>query len=40
VLALAQTGIEPQRTWVAEGMLAAMTDEIRWVEANRALFTH
>ena len=33
----AAQGIEPQRTWVAEGAVEREEDEIRWVEAHRHL---
>jgi aminoglycoside phosphotransferase (APT) family kinase protein len=38
VRALADQGIEPQRTWVAQGSLDDEAAEIRWIEANRSLF--
>ncbi|TGN64445.1 hypothetical protein EXE59_11080 [Nocardioides eburneiflavus] len=34
---LADQGVEPQRTWVAEGSLEDEAAEIRWIEGNRAL---
>lgn len=33
----AERGIEPQRTWVAEGSLAAIAAEISWVREHRHL---
>lgn len=39
VRALADQGVEPQRTWVAEGSLDEEAAEIRWIETNRSLFT-
>ena len=36
---LAEQGVEPQRTWVAEGSLDEAAAEIDWVERNRSLFT-
>jgi Phosphotransferase enzyme family len=38
VRSLADHGVEPQRTWVAEGSLEIEAAEIDWIEANRALF--
>lgn len=38
VSALAARGLEPQRTWIAEGWLAKLTAEIEWSKNNRALF--
>lgn len=35
---LAARGVEPQRTWVAEGALAEREAEIDWVRDHRALF--
>lgn len=35
---LADQGLEPQRTWVAEGSLEEEAAEIRWIEENRPLF--
>jgi aminoglycoside phosphotransferase (APT) family kinase protein len=35
---LADQGMEPQRTWVAEGSLEREAAEIDWIEANRSLF--
>jgi Ser/Thr protein kinase RdoA (MazF antagonist) len=35
---LAADGMEPQRSWVAEGALEREDQEIRWVEEHRALF--
>ena len=35
---LADQGLEPQRTWVAEGSLEDEAAEIAWIEANRPLF--
>ena len=34
---LAERGIEPQRTWVAEGSLEAQAAEVRWARENRQL---
>jgi Ser/Thr protein kinase RdoA (MazF antagonist) len=39
VRSLADQGVEPQRTWVAEGSLEEEAAEINWIEANRQLFT-
>jgi hypothetical protein len=36
---LAEQGVEPQRTWVAEGSLEEEAAEIRWIEAHRSVFT-
>lgn len=38
VKALAAQGVEPQRTWVADGMVEEETAEIEWIVSNRALF--
>ena len=38
VRSLADQGLEPQKTWVAEGSLEQEAAEIRWIEENRALF--
>ena len=38
VRSLAEHGVEPQRTWVAEGSLEDEAAEIRWIEASRPLF--
>ena len=38
VRSLADQGVEPQRTWVAEGSLEHEAAEIRWIEENRGLF--
>ena len=35
---LAGQGVEPQRTWVAEGSLEEEAAEVRWIERNRSLF--
>jgi hypothetical protein len=35
---LADQGVEPQRTWVAQGGLEDEAAEIRWIEENRPLF--
>ncbi len=35
--ALAESGIEPQRTWLAEGHFEAEADEVRWVRDHRDL---
>jgi len=34
---LAGKGVEPQRTWVAEGMLAQVEARAVWTERNRSL---
>jgi len=34
---LAEAGVEPQRTWVAEGHLDDMAAELAWLRANRHL---
>jgi Ser/Thr protein kinase RdoA (MazF antagonist) len=39
VLALAAQGIEPQRSWVADGVVDEEAAELRWVEDNRASLT-
>ena len=36
---LADQGLEPQKTWVAEGSLEEEAAEIKWIEENRPLFT-
>jgi hypothetical protein len=36
--ALAEEGREPQRTWVADGVLAQEAAEARWVREHRDLF--
>lgn len=36
--AMATLGIEPQRTWVADGLVEQELAEIRWLEANRSMF--
>jgi hypothetical protein len=36
---LAADGVEPQRTWVADGALEREDEEIRWVEENGHVFT-
>ncbi|MFC7484511.1 hypothetical protein ACFQX7_37045 [Luedemannella flava] len=38
VAALAAQGLEPQRTWVAEGCLDKVAAEVQWSKDNRALF--
>ncbi len=38
VRSLAEQGVEPQRTWVAEGSLDVEAAEIEWIETNRSLF--
>jgi hypothetical protein len=35
--ALARAGVEPQRTWVAQGHLEEEAEEVRWVRAHRHL---
>lgn len=35
--ALAERGIEPQRTWVAEGAVSVEISEIHWIDTNRYL---
>jgi hypothetical protein len=37
VSAMAAQGVEPQRTWVADGAAEREDDEIRWVEEHRHL---
>jgi hypothetical protein len=39
VLRLATQGIEPQRSWVADGALEREAEEMTWVEAHRADLT-
>ena len=39
VRSLAEAGVEPQRTWVAEGSLEVEAAGVAWVEANRSLFS-
>jgi hypothetical protein len=34
---LAAQGVEPQRTWVANGDLAIETDDLRWIRDHRHL---
>ncbi len=36
---LANDGVEPQHTWVADGALEREDQEIRWIEENRRLFS-
>ena len=36
-LSLAEAGVEPQRTWVAEGSQEWATGEARWVRENADL---
>lgn len=38
-LSLAERGIEPQRTWVAEGSQEAQAAEVRWARENRHLLS-
>jgi aminoglycoside phosphotransferase (APT) family kinase protein len=38
-LALAAQGIEPQRSWVADGVVEEEAAELRWVADNRASLT-
>ena len=38
VRSLAEQGVEPQRTWVAEGSLEEEAAEITWIEEHRSLF--
>ncbi|WP_405062600.1 aminoglycoside phosphotransferase family protein [Kribbella sp. NBC_01505] len=38
-LSLAAQGIEPQRTWVADGVVAEEAAELRWVADNKASLT-
>ena len=38
VRALAEQGVEPQRTWVDEGTVEDELDEIRWIVEHRHLF--
>lgn len=35
--ALAEAGVEPQRTWAEQGHLEEEAEEVRWVRAHRAL---
>lgn len=37
--ALAAQGIEPQRSWVADGVVEEEAAELRWVADNRASLT-
>jgi hypothetical protein len=39
VRSLADQGVEPQKTWVAEGSLDEEAAEVHWIERNRPLFT-
>lgn len=39
VRSLATRGVEPQRTWVANGSLDEEAAEVAWIAANLALFT-
>ncbi|WP_460691321.1 phosphotransferase [Nocardioides flavus (ex Wang et al. 2016)] len=36
---LADQGLEPQKTWVADGSLEEEAAEIAWIEENRSLFS-
>jgi len=38
VRSLAEQGVEPQRTWVAEGSLEEEVTETNWIQMNRPLF--
>jgi aminoglycoside phosphotransferase (APT) family kinase protein len=38
-LALAARGVEPQRTWVADGVVEEEAAELRWVAENRDVLT-
>ena len=38
VRTLAERDIEPQRTWVQEGMLERLAERVHWTEEHRALF--
>lgn len=38
-LSLAETGVEPQRTWVAEGSQEWAAGEVRWVRENARLLS-
>jgi hypothetical protein len=38
-LALAEAGVEPQRTWVAEGSQERIAGEVRWVREHAHLLT-
>jgi hypothetical protein len=38
VRTLADLDIEPQRTWVEEGVLDQLAERMRWSTENRALF--
>ena len=37
--ALAEAGVEPQRTWVAEGSLDRQRTEVRWIREHGGLWT-
>ncbi|MEV4416841.1 aminoglycoside phosphotransferase family protein [Catellatospora sp. NPDC049609] len=39
VRALAERGLEPQRTWVAQGFCDELADRVQWSTDNQALFT-
>ena len=39
VRALAERGLEPQRTWVAQGVSEELAERVQWSRDNRALFT-
>lgn len=39
VAALAERGLEPQRTWVREGVLDQLAERVRWSRENRGLFS-
>jgi hypothetical protein len=38
-LSLAEAGVEPQRTWVAEGSQVRGAAEVRWVREHASLLT-
>ncbi|WP_091664710.1 aminoglycoside phosphotransferase family protein [Micromonospora auratinigra] len=39
VRALAERGLEPQRSWVADGFCDELASRVQWSKDNRALFT-
>jgi hypothetical protein len=39
VRVLAERGVEPQRTWLAQGLGDELAARVRWSRDNRALFT-
>lgn len=38
-MALAEAGIEPQRTWATEGHFEGEAEEAQWIRDHRALLT-